>query len=60
MGLERLNSLLEAGPEFIEWLYGDTCFDYDHPEIYGEITKKSFEDDYLDATPVNVLNMLLG
>lgn len=56
VGKERLDSLLEAEPEFIEGLYADTCFDYDHPEIYGEITKKSFEDDYLDVTPVNTLN----
>lgn len=60
VGKERLDSLLESEPEFIKALYGDTCFDYDYPEIYGEITKKSFEDDYLNATPVNTLNMLLG
>ena len=56
----RLNDLLKKEPDFIKGLYADTCFDYDHPEIYGKITKKSFEDDHLDATPVNVLNMLLG
>ena len=60
VGLERLNSLLEAEPEFIEGLYADTCFRYDHPELYSETCKKVFEDYLLESIPVNTLNMLLG
>ena len=60
VGKERLNNLLNAEPEFIEALYEDTCFCYDHPELYSETCKKVFEDYHLNSTPVNTLNMLLG
>ena len=60
VGKERLNNLLNAEPEFIEALYEDTCFCYDHPELYSETCKKVFEDYLLESVPVNTLNMLLG
>lgn len=60
VGKERLNRLLDAEPEFIEGLYGDACFCYDHPEIYGETCKSVFGDYLLESVPVNTLNMLLG
>ena len=60
VGKERLNNLLNAEPEFIEALYEDTCFCYDHPELYSETCKKVFEDYLLKSVPVNTLNMLLG
>ena len=60
IGLERLNGLLEAEPEFIEGLYGETCFRYDRQDLYGENCKRVFEDYLLESIPVNTLNMLLG
>jgi hypothetical protein len=59
-GMERLNALLEDDPQFIEGLYAETCFRYDHPEIYSETCKKVFGDYLLNSIPVNTLNMLLG
>ena len=58
--IERINKLLEAEPEFIEALYGDTCFRYDHPEIYSETCKKVFEDYLLNSIPVRNLDMMIG
>jgi hypothetical protein len=58
--VNRLDQLLKDDPYFIKGLYNDTCFDYDHPEIYGEITKQSFNDEQLQASPVQTLHMLLG
>ena len=60
IGIERINKLLESEPEFIEALYGDTCFRYDHPEIYSETCKTAFEDYKLNSIPVHTLNLLLG
>ena len=60
VGKERLNDLLEAEPDFMEGLYAETCFRYDHPEIYSETCKKVFGDYLLESIPVNTLNMLLG
>ena len=60
VGKERLNGLLEAEPDFMEGLYAETCFRYDHPEIYSETCKKVFGDYLLKSVPVNTLNMLLG
>ena len=60
IGLERLNGLLEVEPEFIDGLYGETCFRYDHPDLYSDTCKKVFEDYLLESIPVNILNMLLG
>lgn len=60
VAMERINDLLKEEPEFIEALYGDTCFRYDHPEIYSETCKKVFEDYLLNSIPVRTLNLLLG
>ena len=60
IAMERINKLLEAEHEFIEALYGDTCFRYDHPEIYSETCKTAFEDYKLNSIPVHTLNLLLG
>jgi hypothetical protein len=60
IAMERINDLLKEEPEFIEALYGDTCFRYDHPEIYSETCKKVFEDYLLNSIPVHTLNLLLG
>lgn len=49
VAMERINDLLKEEPEFIEALYGDTCFRYDHPEIYSETCKKVFEDYLLNS-----------
>ena len=58
--LERVNELLESDPNFISELYGDTCFLYDRPDIYGENCKRAFEDNRLNSIPVNTLDMFLG
>lgn len=58
--MNRLNTLLKKEPKFIEGLYAETCFRYDHPEIYSETCKKVFGDYLLNSIPVNTLNMLLG
>ena len=58
--LERVNELLEADPDFISGLYGDTCFRYDRPDIYGENCKRAFDDYLLNSIPVNTLDMFLG
>lgn len=60
VGMERLRSLLKAEPGIMKELYADTCFCYDHPEIYSETCKKVFGDYLLKSSPVNTLNMLLG
>lgn len=59
-GIERLNGLLEAEPEFIEGLYEGTCFRYDNPQIYSDTCKQVFDDYLLEAIPVHNLNLLLG
>ncbi len=59
-GKERLNGLLKSDPEFIEGLYEDTCFRYDHNELYGDTCKQVFDDYLLKAIPVHNLNLLLG
>ena len=58
--VDRLDNFLKEDPYFIKGLYNDTCFNYDHPEIYSETCKKSFEDYLLESIPVNTLEMLLG
>ena len=58
--LKRVNELLEADPDFISGLYGDTCFRYDRPDIYGENCKRAFDDYLLNSIPVNTLDMFLG
>ena len=60
VGLTRLNKLKESEPNLMKELYADTCFYYDHPEIYSETCKKVFEDYLLESIPVHNLNLLLG
>ena len=50
---------LKKEPNFIQMSYGYDCFDYDHPEIYGEVSKKTFEDEFLRQTPVANLRKIL-
>ena len=57
---ERINEELKEEPNYIHGFYGQDCFRYDHPEIFGEDTKKRFEDDFLKQTPVSQLRLLLG
>ena len=58
--LKRVNELLEADPDFISELYGDSCFCYDRPDIYGENCKRAFEDNRINSIAVNTLDMFLG
>ena len=37
---EIIDTALKEEPNLIKGLYGDTCFRYDHPEIYSETCKK--------------------
>ena len=57
---QRVADVLSEEPNFIQSLYGYDCFDYDHPEIYGENCKKTFEDYHLRQTPVANLRLLIG
>ena len=60
MLIDRLDKLLEEDPDFIKGLYGESCFRYDHPEIYGENCKKVFGDYLLESIPIRNLKLLLG
>lgn len=60
MMIERVEKELEDEPNCIDGCYGYNCFVYDHPEIYGEIAKKTFEDNFLRQTPVAQLRMIIG
>ena len=57
---KRVDDELREEPNFIEGLYGDSCFIYDSPHIYGETSKRAFEDNFLRQTPVANLRMLIG
>ena len=57
---ERLNEELDNEVTYIEGFYGYDCFVYDHPEIYGETAKKSFEDNFLRQTAVSNLRKIIG
>ena len=57
---ERIDNLLENDPTFLSGLYGDTCFRYDRPDIYGENCKRAFEDEKLKDIPVRTLDMFVG
>lgn len=56
----RVNEELSDRPNIIEQEYGADCFRYDNPEIFGQDSKKTFEDRYLKQTPVASLRMILG
>ena len=57
---QRIDNLLKNDPTFLSGLYGDTCFLYDRPDIYGENCKRAFEDEKLKDIPVRTLDMFLG
>ena len=56
----RVEEELKEDPNYIHGFYGHDCFTYDHPEIYGENCKKTFEDYHLRQTPVANLRLLIG
>ena len=57
---QRVEEELKEDPNYIHGFYGQDCFTYDHPEIYGENCKKTFEDYHLRQTPVANLRLLIG
>lgn len=57
---QRVEEELKENPNYIHGFYGHDCFTYDHPEIYGENCKKTFEDYHLRQTPVANLRLLIG
>ena len=57
---QRVEEELKEDPNYIHGFYGHDCFTYDHPEIYGENCKKTFEDNFLRQTPVANLRLLIG
>ena len=57
---QRVEEELKEDPNSIHGFYGHDCFTYDHPEIYGENCKKTFEDYHLRQTPVANLRLLIG
>ncbi len=54
----KVDEELSNDVPYTESFYGDACFTYDHPELYGENCKKEFEDFYLQKH-VNNLRMLI-
>ena len=56
----KVEDELSEDPNFIHMIYGQDCFTYDHPEIYGETCKRTFEDSFLRQTPVANLRMIVG
>lgn len=58
--IKRADELLDEEPNFIQTLYGQSCFIFESPHIYGEDCKKCFEDNFLMQTPVSQLRMLIG
>ena len=57
---QLISDSLKEEPNLIKSLYGDTCFRYDHPEIYSKTCKKVFEDYLLESIPVRNLDMMIG
>ena len=57
---DKVEGILSEKPNFIEQCYGYSCFDYDHPEIYGDNCRKTFDDYHLRQTPVAQLRMIIG
>jgi hypothetical protein len=57
--IDRLDAELKEEPNIIQTFYGQDCFHYDNPQIYGEITKKTFEDDFLKRDTVSNLRWIL-
>ena len=57
--IDRLDAELKEEPNIIQSFYGIDCFHYDNPQIFGEITKKTFEDDFLKRDTVSNLRWIL-
>ena len=57
--MEKIEAELKDEPNFLQMSYGYDCFDYDPPEIYGDVCKKTFEDEFLKKTPVANFRKLL-
>ena len=61
--LEDMRNMIEDEVKdennFIGMLYGQSCFVYDHPELYGDMCKRCFEDSFLRQTPVAQLRLYL-
>ena len=58
--MNKIEEELQNDPNYIHGFYGQDCFTYDHPEIFGETCKEVFEDKFLKQTPVANLRMLIG
>ena len=58
--MSRVEEELKEEPNYLHGFYGQDCFRYDHPEIFGDDTKKRFEDNFLRQTPVSQLRLLIG
>ena len=56
---QKVEEELGNDPNFIETLYGQSCFIYESPELYGDTCKKCFEDNFLRQTPVSQLKLFL-
>jgi len=56
---QKVEEDLEEENNFIGMLYGQSCFVYDHPELYGDNCKRCFEEDFLRRNPVAQLKMYL-
>ena len=56
---EVIGGVLSESPNYIESFYGETCFVYDNPQLYGENCKKAFEDYHLESRALHNLRRLL-
>ena len=56
---EVIEGELSESPNYMESLYGETCFVYDNPQLYGENCTKAFEDYHLKSRAVHNLRWLL-
>ena len=61
--LEHMKKVIEEelseSPNYMESFYGETCFVYDNPQLYGENCKKAFENYHLRSRAVHNLRWLL-
>ena len=57
--MEKVEAELKNEPNYIHGFYGQDCFTYDSPDIYGDTCKKAFEDNFLKQTAVANLRKLL-
>lgn len=56
--LENRKTFLEEEEEIIKGEYASACYEYDHPEEYGDTTKNNFTDENLIHQPIRILDML--